>query len=95
MQEKPAQLIEEYKKQNLPVAGNIVRYAEITLRPASTDQVFTYQSDTNFQLSQDMPDDYRTREFVLLRPQAEKCLAEFVGGQRNAEVGRSGYFVRN
>ncbi len=95
IQKQPAQLIEEFKKQNLPVAGNIVRYAEVTLRSGSTDQIFTYQSDSDFRLSPDMPDEYRTREFILLRPQAEKCLAEFVGGQRNAEVGRSGYFVRN
>lgn len=95
VQKQPAQVAEEYKKQNLPVSGEIVRYAEIVLRSASTNQIFTYQSNPDFRLSSEsMSDEYRTREFIHLRPQAEKCLAEYVSGTRTAHLGNTNILVQ-
>ncbi len=95
MQQQRAQVIEEYKKQNLPIAGEIVRYAEIVLRSAPTDQVFTYVSNSDFRLSSEsMSDEYRTKEFIYLRPQAEKCLAEYVSGTRTAYLGNTNILVQ-
>lgn len=86
----PAELAEVYRKQNLPVSGEIVRYAEVYLRSVSADQVLTYDSDPDFRLSSESrSDNYKSRAFVLLRPQAEKCLAEFAAGQRDAQLGHS------
>jgi hypothetical protein len=90
----PAELAEAYRKQNLPISGEIVRYAEVYLRSLSTDQVLMYESDPDFRLSSESrSDEYKNRAFILLRPQAERCLAEFAGGQRNAQVGRSNISV--